>query len=110
MSQKPFLITTSVILAGLCALVPFSGRAQNATSAALAGQITSDEEGPMEGVVVSAKGAGTNITISVVSDAKGHYSIPANRLKPNKYALSIRAIGYEIGSPSNFNQIEPDST
>ena len=34
------------------------------------GQITSQEEGPMEGVVVSAKGAGTNITISVVSDSK----------------------------------------
>ena len=56
----------------------------------------------MEGVLVSAKGAGTNITISVVSDSKGRYSFPSARVKPNKYSVSIRAVGYEIGSPSNF--------
>ena len=101
--QKRFLVAMGTVVASLFSmLAPVSGRAQNSGPAALTGQITSQEEGPMEGVVVSAKGADTNITISVVSDDKGRYSCPKSRLKPNKYAVSIRAVGYEIGSPSNF--------
>jgi len=38
---------------------------------ALGGTITSDREGPMEGVLVSAKKQGSTITVTVVSDAKG---------------------------------------
>ena len=38
---------------------------------ALSGQVTSVEEGPMEGVVVSAKKDGSTISISVVSNAAG---------------------------------------
>src|SRR5258708_32258433 len=53
----------------------------------------------MEGVLVSAKGAGTNMTITVVSDNKGRYRFPRAKLKPGKYSISIRAAGYEIGSP-----------
>jgi virginiamycin B lyase len=48
--------------------------------AALGGQVSSAKEGAMEGVVVSAKKAGGTVTVSVVSDAKGHYSFPASRL------------------------------
>jgi hypothetical protein len=36
----------------------------------------------MEGVLVSAKRAGSTITVTVVSDAKGRYAFPANRLSP----------------------------
>jgi streptogramin lyase len=61
---------------------------------ALTGQVTSAEEGAMEGVLVSAK-KGT-ITITVVSDAQGRYSFPASRLAPGQYAVSIRAIGYDL--------------
>ncbi len=50
----------------------------------------------MEGVVVSAKAAGSTVTVSVVSDDKGHYAFPAARLAPGHYALSIRAIGYQL--------------
>ena len=59
--------------------------AQNAP--ALAGQVTSEAEGAMEGVVVSAKKTGSTVMVSVISDAKGHYSFPANRLEPGEYAV-----------------------
>src|SRR5215472_11423734 len=60
-------------------------------TAALAGQITSEAEGAMEGVVVSAKKDGSTVTVSVISDAQGRYSFPANRLAAGKYTLKIRA-------------------
>ncbi len=40
---------------------------------ALTGQVTSAAEGPMEGVVVTAKRAGSTIAVSVISDAQGQY-------------------------------------
>src|SRR5258707_10662540 len=64
--------------------------------AQLAGQVTSKEEGPMEGVLVSAKRAGSTITVTVVSDAKGRYEFPAARLAPGKYSLKVRAAGYDL--------------
>ena len=59
----------------LFALRPARPPAQPAP--ALGGQVTSAEEGAMEGVLVSAKRAGSNMTITVVSDEKGRYSFPA---------------------------------
>ena len=50
----------------------------------------------MEGVLVNAKKAGSTITVTVVSDEKGHYSFPANKLEPGEYSLSIRAVGYDL--------------
>ena len=69
------------------------------SAAALSGQVSSAEEGAMEGVVVSAKKAGSTITVSVVSDAQGRFSFPAGRLEPGSYALRIRAAGYELDGP-----------
>jgi hypothetical protein len=37
--------------------------------------------------------------VSVISDAQGQYSFPRNRLTPGRYALSIRAVGYEMDDP-----------
>ena len=65
---------------------------------ALSGQVSSAEEGAMEGVLVSAKKAGSTVTITVVSDAKGRYSFPATKLDPGRYALRIRAVGYYLDS------------
>jgi len=45
-----------------------------AQSAVLTGQISSAEEGAMEGVVVSAKKDGSTISISVVTDARGRFA------------------------------------
>jgi virginiamycin B lyase len=73
-----------------------SSRAHAQTAVALTGQVSSAEEGAMEGVLVSAKKAGSTITITVVSDAQGRYSFPAGKLAPGQYALRIRAVGYDL--------------
>ncbi|HXJ49773.1 MAG TPA: carboxypeptidase regulatory-like domain-containing protein [Burkholderiales bacterium] len=70
--------------------------------AALAGKVSSAEEGAMEGVLVSAKKAGSTITVTVVSDAEGRYSFPARKLSPGKYTLKVRAAGYELESPTTI--------
>src|SRR5262249_37433861 len=65
-------------------------------TAALSGLVSSAEEGPMEGVVVSAKHAGSNITVSVVTNAEGRFSFPAARLEAGQYSLAARAAGYDL--------------
>src|SRR5947207_6064393 len=73
--------------------------AQGQQPAALTGVVSSAQEPSMEGVVVSAKKAGGTVTISVATDQTGRYSFPAARLEPGQYALSIRAVGYELDGP-----------
>src|SRR5258708_6085509 len=70
--------------------------AENKAAAALTGQVTSEAEGAMEGVVVSAKKDGSTVTVSVISDAQGRYSFPADRLSAGKYKIKIRAVGYDL--------------
>jgi streptogramin lyase len=67
-----------------------------AQTSALTGQVSSAEEGPMEGVVVSASKAASGATISVVSDARGRYRFPAAKLASGHYSLRIRATGWEL--------------
>ena len=57
----------------------------------------------MEGVLVSAKKAGSTVTITVVSDKDGRFSFPASKIEPGQYALRIRAIGYDL---DNHKSIE----
>jgi len=64
---------------------------------ALTGLVTSEAEGAMEGVVVTARKEGAKFAISVTTDAQGRYSFPASKLEPGQYALTIRASGYELG-------------
>ncbi|HEX4329425.1 MAG TPA: carboxypeptidase-like regulatory domain-containing protein, partial [Burkholderiales bacterium] len=71
-----------------------------AEPAALQGDISSDAEGKMEGVVVSAKRADSTISVSVVTDAKGHYQFPRGRLAAGDYAIAIRAVGYDLEKPT----------
>ena len=70
-----------------------------AAIAALSGQVTSAKEGAMEGVLISAKRDGSTITTTVVSDAKGQFSFPADRLSPGHYTIAIRAFGYDLDGP-----------
>ena len=74
-----------------------------AQAATLTGQVTSAEEGSMEGVVVSARKQGSTITLSVVTDQKGQYSFPANRLDAGPYAIAIRAAGYNLDGPKTVD-------
>jgi virginiamycin B lyase len=97
MRIRALLLASAVGFASTFMLPGLSVQAQ--TPAALTGTVTSQQEGKMEGVVVSAKKAGGTITISVVSDANGSFSFPASRLEPGDYAISIRAIGYDLDGP-----------
>src|SRR5712691_9115047 len=100
MFKKQSAVITAIAGAATLLLqaAPGSVRAQTEPPA-LSGKITSAEEGAMEGVLVSAKKAGSTITITVVSDARGHYRFPAGKLELGSYALRIRAVGYDLDGP-----------
>src|ERR1700726_4515886 len=71
-------------------------RGQAPTSIGLTGQVSSKEEGPMEGVVVSAKRAGSTITVSFVTDGEARYRFPGERMEPGTYPLKMQAVGYDL--------------
>ena len=100
MTKRLFVTTLAVIFPALlfCAGLEIA-KAQNSSTSALGGRVTSQEEGPMEGVLVSAKKVGSTITLTVVSDAQGQYSFPRSRLEPGQYSVRIRAVGYEMDNP-----------
>jgi virginiamycin B lyase len=90
-------LVTGVGFLVLLAWLAGTGKLPAQTGApALAGKVT-DEHDVMEGVLVSARRAGSTVTVTVVSDKDGRYSFPAARLVPGQYSLSIRAVGYELG-------------
>src|ERR1700722_3840599 len=95
----------TILLASAAALTAFVlqtfAPALAQSTAALSGAVTSAKEGPMEGGVVSARKDGATITVSVVTDDKGHFSFPASRLDPGHYAISIRATGYDLDGPKD---------
>src|ERR1700688_2917200 len=99
------LMTTAGLACSFAGLVLAGAQAQGA--AALTGQVTSAEEGPMEGVLVSAKKSGSTIAITVVSDKDGRYRFPAAKLDPGHYAIAIRAVGYDMDSPSEVDITSP---
>ena len=107
MRTKITLLT--ILLASLFVIAPQAenrpARAQGQSPVALNGKVTSQEEGAMEGVVVSAKKAGSTITVSVVSDQQGHFGFPANRLEPGHYVLAIRAVGYDLDGPGTADLV-----
>ncbi len=103
MLRRSYLVTAGAVLA---AALFHAGtnplRSQTPAPAALAGQVSSMEEGSMEGVLVSAKKAGSTITTTVVTNDRGNYSFPQGRLEPGQYALSIRAVGYEMDDAGRY--------
>ena len=76
-----------------------------ATASALAGTVRSAKDGPMEGVLVSAKRSGSTVTTTVVTNAQGAYSFPRARLESGQYHVSIRAVGYVLDAPASRAQI-----
>jgi len=87
----------------ICAILLLSARvpspaAQAPAPIALTGLVSSADEGPMEGVLVSVKKSGSTITTTVVSDREGRYRFPASRLEPGDYTLRIRAAGYDLAT------------
>jgi streptogramin lyase len=87
------------LLAGVCLTFVWAAAAAPSLAdgaAALTGQVTSGEEGAMEGVLVTAKKAGSTVAVTVVTGKDGRYSFPASRLDPGEYAVWIRAVGYDL--------------
>ena len=95
MLRKGIFAVVVVFLAALVAAATARTAAQSA-SPALTGVVSSQEEGTMEGVLVSAKRTDSSMTVTVVSDATGRYSFPRDRLEAGTYAIRIRAAGYEL--------------
>ena len=54
----------------------------------------------MEGVLVSARRAGSTITHTVVSGRDGRFAFPGGSLSAGRQELSIRAVGYELEAPA----------
>jgi virginiamycin B lyase len=98
------------VLAGLVLLLIPTGPVAGQTAVALSGQISSADEGPMEGVLVSAKRAGSTITVTVVSDAQGRYNFPTAKLEPGQYTLHIRAAGYDLDHPALVDVGTPNAS
>jgi streptogramin lyase len=78
--------------------------------AAVSGRVSSAQDGALEGVLVSAKKAGSTITITVVTDEHGRYRFPQSRLEPGSYALRIRAAGYDLEGPATVDVVEGKTT
>jgi len=97
MLKKTFLAEALVSLTLFCTGSNVMGAA-SLPGVALTGQVSSQEEARMEGVLVSAKREGSTVTTTVVSNSQGRYNFPSARLEPGRYALSIRAVGYELAS------------
>jgi len=98
-------VTVTVFFVGSNSL-----QSQSAEQPALAGQVTSAQEGAMEGVLVNAKKAGATITITVVTDPSGAYRFPTSHVEPGQYTLSIRAVGYELEAPTTVDVVAGKTT
>jgi virginiamycin B lyase len=90
------LVCVAAIIGGLARLSAQGG-------VALSGVANSQEEGNMEGVLVTARRDGANFDVTVVSDAQGKYSFPRTHLQPGKYAVKIRAVGYDLATASTVD-------
>jgi virginiamycin B lyase len=99
--QRFLLVGAAALAVSVLSAGADSSRALAQAAAVLAGQVISAEEGAMEGVMVTAKKAGSTIAISVASDAEGKFSFPATKIEPGEYSLRIRAIGFELDGPKS---------
>ncbi len=93
-----------VVVTGFAVVLLLAGATSHpagaqAPAAALTGRVTSAADGPLAGVLVSARKAGSTVTVTVVSDEQGRYRFPPSKLTPGKHALTIRAAGYELVAP-----------
>jgi virginiamycin B lyase len=105
----PSKLTLSLIASAAVMLLQPAERVWAQDHAVLTGVVSSDAEGDMEGVVVTARKPGSIVQVSVTTDAQGRYTFPENRLDAGEYAISIRAVGYDISSQTKA-RVEPETT
>ena len=102
--------TLMLTLAAAALVLPsIADAGPNGGDPALTGIVSSEAEGKMEGVVVTARQGKSIVEVSVTTDAEGRYSFPRTHLKPGQYTLSTRAVGYDIAAPAkaSVSDIEP---
>ncbi len=98
-----FIVALSFFVMGLTnaataeKLIPPSLLADRA--GVISGYVSSSVEGPMEGVIVSAKRKDSTITISVVTNDKGFYTFPSEKIAAGRYEITTRATGYDQRQP-----------
>src|SRR5262245_4464696 len=97
--RSGFFIGLTCAVTGLSSPTTGKVRAQAPDQVALAGTASSAEEGAMEGVLVIARRTGAPFTVTVVTDARGHYTFPRDVLQSGQYSLRIRAAGFELETP-----------
>jgi streptogramin lyase len=97
------------LAAAAMVLPSIAGAGPSGGDPALTGIVSSEAEGKMEGVVVTARQGKSIVEVSVTTDADGRYSFPRTHLKPGQYLLSTRAVGYDIAAPAqaSVSDIEP---
>ena len=93
------LVLVAAMLVGTASM-KVTHAAEGTGSAALSGTVSSQADGPMEGVLIGAKRDGSTISTWVVSNAQGQYGFPRDRMEAGRYAISIRAVGYELPATS----------
>src|SRR2546428_6892245 len=98
--MRPKLMWTLAAAAAAIVAPPAIDAVRAQGPAAITGIVSSEAEGKMEGVVVTARRAKSIVQVSVTTDAEGRYNFPRDRLEPGAYTLDIRAVGYDIGSPA----------
>src|SRR5262245_31108471 len=95
-----FVAGAVVIVGILVALLASPRTVLTQSSAALTGKVTSQADGAVEGVLVTATREGSTVMTTVASNDKGQYSFPRNRMEPGKYSIAIRAAGYVLPNPA----------
>jgi virginiamycin B lyase len=103
------LMLTLAATAVAMAFPPVSNAQPPEADTALTGVVSSQAEGKMEGVVVTARRPGSIVQVSVTTDADGRYSFPRSHLQPGRYTLSARAVGYDIESPATATVADEDA-
>src|ERR1700755_572039 len=94
MRRSDFWLAASVSVAAILA-------ASTDAQAHLSGKVSSAQEPVMEGGLGGIKKEGSTITTTVVTNDKGEYSFPADRIEPGKYTITIRAAGYVLDGPKS---------
>ena len=100
MKATSMLGLSAALSIGLAQFALSTAFADDRAPAALTGQVTSEAEGAMEGVVVTAHKDGSIVSVSVTTDARGRYAFPESKLVPGEYKITIRAVGYDISVPT----------
>ena len=107
--RRTTLLTVAVALVAAAGfrVFPTTMQAGAADQQALCGAVSSQGEGTLEGVLVTARRDGAPFAVTVSSDERGRYCFPRTHLEPGAYSLRTRATGYDL-DPSPRVHVKSD--